>query len=238
MNTKPSLWSFAAAFRAHWFAAMSGGFSVPFTFATALVDSTLVKGILLTLAFCGAWFAAYAIWKFEREKVIDLEEKLRPKIKVVGIHERRNSLNAERTFELEIKNDSEDELANCLAKVTAISVFKINLDGKQIDYSAPYRRDLPLGLKTARNLDHDGEGPFHLRAHETKKVLIFSRQDGIGKDLRINFESGAPEYLQRITVVSTCDLDIEIYGAPSPPRERLHLAISSNGESIVTRSTA
>jgi hypothetical protein len=180
-------------------------------------------------------FAAYTIWKHERERVIDLEEKLRPKIKVLSICEQLNSLNAERTFELEIKNDSEDELTNCLAKITAISIFKKNPGGIQLDYSAPYREKLPVALRTTRNVERGGGAPFHLRARETKRIPVCTRQDGPGKELQINCEPGVPEYFFHIKSVSTCDLEIEIYGAPSPPKERLHFVVDQYGELKVTR---
>lgn len=73
MPEKPSFWSFARSFREHWFAAMSGGFSVPFVFASAWLDNIYGKLILLALAFSGAWFAAYTVWKHEREKLIQVE---------------------------------------------------------------------------------------------------------------------------------------------------------------------
>ena len=82
MGKKSSIWGFVSAFREHWFAAMSGGFSVPFAFAAALADNKYIQIILLALAFSGAWFAAYQIWKAEHEKVLALEEKVRPKLKV------------------------------------------------------------------------------------------------------------------------------------------------------------
>ena len=37
--------SFAASFRGHWFAAMSGGFSVPFVFLAALTDNKYAQVI-------------------------------------------------------------------------------------------------------------------------------------------------------------------------------------------------
>jgi hypothetical protein len=67
---EPSIWAFIAAFRGHWFAAMSGGFSVPFAFASALAGDKYVQSVLLVLAFCGAWVAAYRIWKVERERAL------------------------------------------------------------------------------------------------------------------------------------------------------------------------
>jgi hypothetical protein len=73
MDEKPSLWSFAQAFREHWFAAMSGGFSVPFTALAVFLDNKYAQGIFAALAFLGAWFAAYSVWRVERQKIVDLK---------------------------------------------------------------------------------------------------------------------------------------------------------------------
>ena len=67
---------FEMAFRAHWFAAMSGGFSVPCTAAAIFFDNKYAQLIFACLAFFAAWFAFYRIWKAEREKVLDLEQKI------------------------------------------------------------------------------------------------------------------------------------------------------------------
>jgi hypothetical protein len=76
MAQSASLWAFARAFRKHLFAAMSGGFSVPFTALAVFADNKYAQGIFGCLAFSAAWFAAYRIWKSEREKVVELENKL------------------------------------------------------------------------------------------------------------------------------------------------------------------
>jgi hypothetical protein len=69
----PSVRTFVKAFRRHWFAAMSGGFSVPFAFGAALAPNEAVKYVLLALAFLGAWYAAYTVWRSERLRLINLQ---------------------------------------------------------------------------------------------------------------------------------------------------------------------
>lgn len=69
---KARLRDFFLAFREHWFAAMSGGFSVPFTVAAVFSDNKYAQIIFAILAFSSAWFAAYRVWRIEREKVISL----------------------------------------------------------------------------------------------------------------------------------------------------------------------
>src|ERR1700737_2584728 len=51
---KASRWSFARAFREHLFAAMSGGFSVPFAAAAVFLDNKYAQLIFGCLAFGSA----------------------------------------------------------------------------------------------------------------------------------------------------------------------------------------
>src|ERR1700730_4899660 len=91
MSDKPTISNFVRAFRPTWFAAMSGSFSVPFAFAAALVDNKYIQIVLLAMAFGGAWFASYQVWKGERQKVCDLECRF-----VDFINEYAHSLRLER----------------------------------------------------------------------------------------------------------------------------------------------
>lgn len=76
MEEKPTLINFARAFRDHWFAAMSGAVSVPFSIATAVVADNYAKTIFAVLTFFSAFFACYRIWRAERIKVREIQEKL------------------------------------------------------------------------------------------------------------------------------------------------------------------
>jgi predicted membrane metal-binding protein len=77
---KPSLGTFSRTFRKHWFAAMSGGASVPFTALAVFLDNRWVQLLFACLALTGTWFAAYRVWQPERQKVCDLEARLTAKI--------------------------------------------------------------------------------------------------------------------------------------------------------------
>jgi hypothetical protein len=78
MTSKPaSPWNFALAFREKWFAALSGSASVPFYFLAIFLDNAYAKVIAGVMAFVCSWFAAYRVWKAEREKVIELEQALK-----------------------------------------------------------------------------------------------------------------------------------------------------------------
>jgi hypothetical protein len=57
---------------------MSGGFSVPFGALAVFADNKYQQAIWAALALCALVFATYRIWKIEREKVLELQEKLSP----------------------------------------------------------------------------------------------------------------------------------------------------------------
>lgn len=96
-----SLKTFATAFRTHWFAAMSGGVSVPFTALSVFLDNKWAQLIFAVLAFTAVWIAAYRIWKPERERVDSLEERLRPKVKLKDLIHRHEAINlySQRNYE-------------------------------------------------------------------------------------------------------------------------------------------
>jgi hypothetical protein len=77
-----------------------------------------------------------------------------------------------------------------------------------MDYSPPYRQELPLALMTARNVERNGGGPFHLRAGETKKIPVCWYQVS-QRSLQMNFEAGVPDHMLDITFISEADLVIE-----------------------------
>ncbi len=71
----PTIRNFLFAFRGHWFDAMSGAASVPFSAAAAFSAQTYQQIIFAVMAFACVWFAAYRIWAVEREKVIALDKE-------------------------------------------------------------------------------------------------------------------------------------------------------------------
>jgi hypothetical protein len=82
MGSESTVWSFIRTFRKHWFAAMSGGVSVPFAAAPAFIDNGYAQIVLALLALTAAWFAAYRVWKAERDQVIALQDRLSRKIRL------------------------------------------------------------------------------------------------------------------------------------------------------------
>jgi hypothetical protein len=75
-QVEPTFRNFVAAFRGHWFAAMSGVFSVPFYGLAVYLDNKFAQTIFLALAFSGSWFAAYTIWRSQCERANVLDAQL------------------------------------------------------------------------------------------------------------------------------------------------------------------
>jgi hypothetical protein len=77
-KSSSTLRAFGSAMWSHWFTAMSGPLSVPVAAAALWVANDTAKVLLGLTAFSCIWAAAYAVWKAEREKVVDLENKSGP----------------------------------------------------------------------------------------------------------------------------------------------------------------
>src|SRR5882724_9395098 len=79
MYEKPSLYGFLRAIFARWFTAMSGQLSVPAAIAAFFVPNDIAKLLLALTAIACFVFTAYCIWAAERQKVVDLQEKMNEK---------------------------------------------------------------------------------------------------------------------------------------------------------------
>ena len=181
-----------------------------------------------------AFLFPFHLWKQDRDKIAGYEERLRPKIKILGIYSAAAEFllhGMKRSFGMEIKNDSGIELSDCLAEVTDIEVYKrTNFDGAIENVTVAYKPHLPIALRTEANNARDGGGPFRLRAQQQKKILICSRVDGERSDLSILFEPGRPAYLYAMPSVTHCDLTIHVYHGSNPAVVKLHLEVAPNGE--------
>lgn len=71
-----AVWAFGRVLRANWFAAMSGGFSVPFSALAVFSDQTYQQLVWAALALAAFGFAAFRIWKTEYDRTIVLQSKL------------------------------------------------------------------------------------------------------------------------------------------------------------------
>jgi hypothetical protein len=78
----PSWPVYARAFFADWGRWLSGGASIVLAVATALIPNIPAQLALATFALLCGLFATYQIWKSERQRVCELEEKLKYKIRL------------------------------------------------------------------------------------------------------------------------------------------------------------
>jgi hypothetical protein len=90
---------------------------------------------------------------------------------------------------------------------------------------------LPMALRTTRNLERDGGGPFHLRPGQNKKIPLCARVDGASSDIQFHFETD--DY--RLGEIDNCEVEVNFYGAGAPTVERFDLRVNDNGELKVTR---
>jgi hypothetical protein len=180
----------------------------------------------------------FHLWQADQKTIFDLQEKLRPKIRVVHLHQySEGTEQSSRTLHLEIENQSSGELSNCLAKVTALKLFRdIEGVGKIEDMTDLCSRELPLPLITKGNLERKGNGPFHLRAGEAKKIMVCSRGNGKYQPLWIHYEAAAPFYMRQVPSFHAGFLDITIFGSPSPTSVRINLDLNESGQLVATTS--
>lgn len=78
---------FAKAVAAHWLSLMSGAPSVFLAIGAALVPDVTAKILLVAVAMFCAVAAAYFVWRVERQKVIELNARLRPRLKCAFSHD-------------------------------------------------------------------------------------------------------------------------------------------------------
>ena len=102
---------------------MSGAFSVPFAALTVFVKSTYARIIWGLMAVAALLFSAFLIWARERKTVIELREKISPKIQV-NYDRNEPSCNAvvsftdgtrSRCVRLEVQNSGTSRIERCEA---------------------------------------------------------------------------------------------------------------------------
>jgi hypothetical protein len=80
LSPKPTPSNFFLAWGGGVLVAMSGAFSVPFTIYGLFADSFAQRIVSLTLAIVAAWITGYELWRSERSKLRQLEERLIPRL--------------------------------------------------------------------------------------------------------------------------------------------------------------
>jgi hypothetical protein len=202
-NSDASVGSFVGAFRKQWFAAMSGGLSVPFALLSVLLDSKWAQVIFGTLAFCGVWFAAYRMWKIEREENVAFKELVRPKIEFVGLNRHDDT-----GFEIEIRNAGSEHLSNCLVKIENAEVTA---------GSAISSTHLPMTLITRGQQRRGDTGSFNLRPGEIKPLSFIYRANMPSGWPALDYEGGSRIFSN----VTQCTFTLVAFGPPTPSRAKV-----------------
>lgn len=112
--------AFAKALTKGWFKGMSGPAAVPLTIIGCLTSTPWLKVILFLTAITCVVFASYQAWRVEREQVIVLEEKQRPKLKVEAKDYLDDLTGEGPLIVLAIQSSCMQPLLNCRGRVTSI----------------------------------------------------------------------------------------------------------------------
>lgn len=176
----PSPKEFAYVVWHEWAALMSGAFSVPFAALAVFANSIYQQLIWLVAALLAAAACAYFIWREERKKVIALQERLAPKLKLqfdggglfeyealITYHEDWSKEPAQyttyRCYRFTVTNDGHEDLKSCKAQVkSAVS------DSGETIVGIPFSlRQSRLGKRPTNTAES-----FVLRLGETKFVDV------------------------------------------------------------------
>ena len=176
MPAQPSILNFFRAFRGHWFEAMSGAFSVPFAALAAFTEG-YAQIIFVVLAASAGGFAAYRLWSFERQKVCDLKEQIRPRLKF----ERLIGSVDPASYDIELRNDGSEHLSNCLVRVEDLDIT----DGKAI------KPKPQIVLRTKGQETRDHTGSFNLRPGERKALRLVYQSSGPNGFIALPHEDGS-----------------------------------------------
>jgi hypothetical protein len=76
-SAKSGIKDFARAMFSRWLTILSGPLSVVPAALALWVPSEIAKILLVVTAFAGLWFAAYLVWKPERDKVVERDQQRR-----------------------------------------------------------------------------------------------------------------------------------------------------------------
>ena len=77
---KPTLKGFGQVIWADWTTRMSGPFLVPSAIIAALLSDSWARPVFWACAFLAALFTVYKIWAVERNRMIEIESRMRDEI--------------------------------------------------------------------------------------------------------------------------------------------------------------
>ncbi len=75
-------WDFVRSFWGNWFSLMSGTPAVPAAIFALYVENNIARILFGVTAIGCLVFSAYLVWRVERKKVIELEAKLTPTMRL------------------------------------------------------------------------------------------------------------------------------------------------------------
>lgn len=202
------------------------------------IESVRISSIAAALSFAAfeaSLIFSYAIYRSQKNTLLDLSQDLRPQLKVLGLRKRINSVNNERGFDIIVRNDGADTIDNCSAVVSSIKMVRYSkARGEQtLDVSSLYAQDLPLTLAIPPGPAGTPSDSFRLRPGEIRRIPVCSRIDGQRSPLQIHFSADSP--LRQVPDFAFGEIDLAILGEPTEQHEKLHLSVRADGVLEVSR---
>lgn len=203
---------------------------------SVLISSIVAASLFAVLLVCIA--AISAMSGARRRALANLQDELRPRLKVLGVRQRINSVNQERSFDLVVRNEGSGPIENCSAAVGSIRVARFaKVRGDQTtDISAIYDQEVPLALAVPSRGGAADAHAFSLRPREMQRIPICSRLDGSRNPLQLYFAASVAEPLKHVPDFAFGEIAITVCGGPSELEERLHLSVRENGALEVLRA--
>ncbi len=201
----------------------------------SLLVSSIVAASLFAIVPVGVLFI-YAMAQSRKQTLAAMRAELQPKLKVLGIRQRINSVNIERSFDLVVRNEGSEPIENCSAAVSSIRMVRFAgpRGDRTVDISGIYDQEVPLALAVPSRANEYHS--FSLRPREMQRIPICSRIDGPRNRLTIHLAADVAEPLKLVPDFAFGEIGITIFGGPSELEERLHLSVRETGVLEVLRS--
>jgi len=218
-----SIWSFIGLIHRHWIAALAGWLSF---LAWALGafwwdwSPSIIFIAVTVVAYC---YATYRVWREEYAKRLDLEERLKPKIKVFlegnGIHERQISLGQQtiaayglsKWAQISVQSATECRLEGCEVVVTKVAKIDAGQETILLDEAALCKW----------SDDQDNLTRFDIPAGTSKRANLLMRRADLPQSPRLEFLNAKIDTAAITNTPGTYRIDVVVSAKdPVPPVRR------------------
>ena len=190
-------------------AGMTTGYPILDAFLAAFIAFLITWVVAFVIR---AYRAAPALFYEQKERADRLEERLRPKLEIIGMDDTaQNADGSHQIYKLKKRNSGGEQLRDCLVKLDAIR----SINGHE-HHELYGHIPTPFALRTEWQEKEDRSGSFNMRLGESKSVRICDR---ITKQaFNVIDETGV---VYSWPYVNDVELHIGLYGAGEPKRTRI-----------------